>query len=71
MDMLEILDNNKESNFNNINLFKSFSLSFYNLRSCYRLSVISVTVIKERHLRGSKLYKTSKTIKRGVAELRS
>ena len=35
----------------------------------YRPSVISVTVTKGGHLSGSKLYKTSKTIGRGVAEL--
>ena len=37
----------------------------------YRPSVISVTVTKEGHLSGSRLYKTSGTIGRGVAELRS
>ena len=34
----------------------------------YGLSVISVTVTKEGHLRGGKLYRTSKTMGRGVAE---
>ena len=38
---------------------------------CYGPSVISVTVIKGGHLRGSRLYRTSGTIGRGVAELRS
>ena len=35
--MLEILDNNKESNLDNTNYFKSPSLSFYNLHSPYKL----------------------------------
>ena len=35
----------------------------------YGLSVISVTVTKGEHLRGSGLYGTSGTIGRGVAEL--
>ena len=35
--MLEILNNNKKSNFNNANSFKSPLLSFYNLRNLYRL----------------------------------
>ena len=35
---------------------------------CYGPSVISVTVTKGGHLRGSGLYKTSGTIGRGVAE---
>ena len=33
--------------------------------------VISITVTKGGHLKGSRLYKISKTIGRGVAELRS
>ena len=37
MEILEILDNNKESNFDNINSFKSLSLFFYNLYSPYKL----------------------------------
>ena len=37
---------------------------------CYGPSIISVTVTKGEYLRGSRLYKTSKTINRGVAELR-
>ena len=37
----------------------------------YGPSIISVTVTKGGHLRGSRLYKTSKTIGRGVAESRS
>ena len=37
---------------------------------CYGPSVISVTVTKGGHPRGSRLYRTSKTIKRGVAKLR-
>ena len=37
---------------------------------CYRPSVISVTVTQGGHLRGSGLYKTSKTIGRGVAKSR-
>ena len=39
--------------------------------SYYGLSVISVTVTKGGHPRGGGLYKTSKTMGRGVAELRS
>ena len=35
--MLEILDNNKESNFNNANSPKSLFLFFYNLYSPYKL----------------------------------
>ena len=35
--MLEILDNNKESNLNNTDFFKNPSLSFYNLRNPCRL----------------------------------
>jgi len=35
--MLEILDNNKESNFNNANSPKSPPLSSHNLRSPYNL----------------------------------
>jgi len=35
--MLEILDNNKESNFNNANSPKSPPLSSYNLYSPYKL----------------------------------
>jgi len=35
--MLEILDNNKESNLNNANYSKSPPLSSYNLRSPYKL----------------------------------
>ena len=37
---------------------------------CYEPSVISVTVTKGGHPRGSRLYGTSGTIGRGVAELR-
>ena len=36
MEILEILNNNKESNFNNINFFKSPPLFFYNLYSSYK-----------------------------------
>ena len=36
---------------------------------CYGPSVISVTVTKGGHLSGSRLYGTSKTMGRGVAEL--
>ena len=36
----------------------------------YGPSVISIMVTKGGHLSGSRLYKTSKTIKQGVAELR-
>ena len=35
----------------------------------YGLSVISVTVTKRGHPRGSRLYETSGTIRRGVTEL--
>ena len=35
---------------------------------CYGPSVISVTVTKGGHLRGSRLYRTSRTIERGVTE---
>jgi len=35
--MLDILDNNKESNLNNANSLKSPPLSFYNLCSPYKL----------------------------------
>jgi hypothetical protein len=38
--MLEILDNNKESNFNNADYPKSPPLSSYNLRSPYKLCSI-------------------------------
>ena len=34
---------------------------------CYGPSVISVTVTKGGHLRGGGLYRTSKTIRRGVS----
>ena len=37
---------------------------------CYGPSVISVTVTKGGHLRGSGLYRTSRTIRWGVTELR-
>ena len=40
------------------------------LKKCYGPSVISVTVTKGGHSRGSKLYGTSKTIGRGVAKSR-
>ena len=41
--MLEILDNNKESNFNNTNFFKSPFLSFYNIYSPYNIcSIINI-----------------------------
>ena len=39
--------------------------------SCYGLSVISVKVTKGGHLRGGRLYKTSRTIGWGVAKLHS
>ena len=39
--------------------------------SCYRPSVISVTVTKGEYPRGGGLYKTSETIGRGVAKLYS
>ena len=35
----------------------------------YRPSVIRVTVTKEGHLRGNRLYKTSGTIRRGVSQI--
>ena len=38
---------------------------------CYGPSVISVTVTKGEHPRGSGLYRTSGTIGRGVAESRN
>ena len=38
--------------------------------SCYGPSVISVTVTKGGHPRGSGLYRTSRTMGRGVAESR-
>ena len=44
--------------------FKIFGLAL----AYYRPSVISVTVTKGEHLRGSRLYGTSKTMGRGVAE---
>ena len=41
--MLEILDNNKKSNFNNTNFFKSPFLFFYNLYSpCNIYSTINI-----------------------------
>ena len=40
------------------------------INQCYRPSVISVTVIKGGHPRGSRLYETSKTIGRGVTKSR-
>ena len=39
------------------------------LHCCYGPSVISVMVTKGGHSRGNKLYRTSGTIGRGVAEL--
>ena len=36
---------------------------------CYRPSVISVTATKGGHLRGGRLYRTSKTIGRGVSQV--
>ena len=36
---------------------------------CYGPSVISVMVTKGGHLRGGRLYRTSKTMRRGVTEL--
>ena len=36
---------------------------------CYRPSVISVTVTTGGHLKGSRLYKTSGTIGRGVSRV--
>ena len=41
--MLEILDNNKRSNLNNINSSKSSPLSSYNLRSPYKLRTAQTT----------------------------
>ena len=38
---------------------------------CYGPSVISVTVTKGGHLSGSRLYKTSEIIGRGVTKLRN
>ena len=49
-------------------IFLRFNLM--HVLSCYKPSVISVTVTKGGYLRGSRLYKISKTIRRGVAELR-
>ena len=40
--MLEILNNNKESNLNDINSPKSPLLFFYNLRSPYKLYSIQI-----------------------------
>ena len=40
--MLEILDNDKKSNFSNTNFFKSLPLSFYNLHSFYKLCSIQI-----------------------------
>ena len=40
--MLEILDNNKESYFNNTNSFKSPPLFSYNLYSFYKLYSIQI-----------------------------
>ena len=40
------------------------------LQYYYRPNIISVTFTKGEYLRGSKLYKTSRTIGRGVAKLR-
>ena len=37
---------------------------------CYGPSIISVMVTKGGHLKGGRLYKTSKTIRQGVAESR-
>ena len=39
--------------------------------ACYGPSIISVTVTKGGHPRSGGLYRTSKTIGRGVAELRN
>ena len=39
------------------------------IKYCYRPSIISVTVTKGGHLRGSGLYGTSKTIRRGVSQV--
>ena len=52
------------------NLLKYLLLKFLYIY-CYGPSVISVTVTTGGHLRGSRLYKTSRTMGRGVAELRS
>ena len=38
--MLEILDNNKKSNFNNAKSPKSFFILFYNFRSPYKFCSI-------------------------------
>ena len=43
------------------------SIIIYSILSCYGPSVISVTVTKGGHLRGNRLYRTSKTIGRGVS----
>ena len=43
----------------------------YSLRSCYGPSVISVTVTKGGHPSSGRLYRTSRTMGRGVTELRS
>ena len=54
-------------------ILKIYTLSLLivvKINICYRPSVISVTVTKGGHPRGSKLYRTSKTIGRGVTELR-
>ena len=40
------------------------------MRFCYRPSVIGATVTKEGHPSGGRLYKTSKTMGRGVAKSR-
>ena len=42
---------------------------YFNKGTCCGPSVISVTVTKGGHSRGNRLYKTSGTIGRGVAEL--
>ena len=39
------------------------------LLKCYGPNVISVTVTKGGHLRGSRLYGTSKTIERGAGRV--
>ena len=39
------------------------------MHSCYGPSVISITVTTGGHPRGDKLYKTSKTIRRGVSRV--
>ena len=38
--------------------------------NCYGPNVISITVTKGGHLKGNRLYRTSGTMGRGVAELR-